>query len=245
MGIARYNANCAIDSSFGAGGKTQVGFGAGAEMARAVVGQPDNKIVLAGAANNNLVLVRLTENGSLDVSFGSGGRVAKDLGGSEAGYALARLANGQLIVAGTTGSDFLLARYNSNGSLDTAFGANGVSTLDFGVVDTAYAIAIDANGAIAAAGCGLSALGLPIQFEVAQLRPDGAPDTTFSGDGKVVTTFGDAVKCARGVGFTSNNGIVAGGYAEANNDVNFALAQYLTPASESGLRRVYLPAVMK
>jgi uncharacterized delta-60 repeat protein len=140
----------------------------------------------------------------------------------------------------------LFARYNSNGSLDTAFGTNGVSTLDFGgVAEIAYAVAIHADGAIAAAGCGLSPLGLPTQFEVAQLQPDGAPDTAFSGDGQVVTTFGDVVKCARGVGFTSNNGIVAGGYAEANNDVNFALAQYLTPVSEGGLHRVYLPTIMK
>lgn len=246
MGIARYNANCTLDTSFGAGGKTQPGSRPGYDIARALIVQPDGKIVMAGMDNNDLALVRLTDSGALDLSFGSGGRVVQDLGGDEAAYALTRLANGQLIVAGETSADFLLARYNSSGSLDTTFGTDGVSTLDFGgVVDAAYAVAIRADGTIAAAGCGATLLGVPFQFEVAQFRPDGTPDTAFSGDGKVVTSFGDTGKCARGVGFTPDNRIIAGGYAEANSDLNFALAQYLTTAPAGGLYRAYLPAVVR
>jgi hypothetical protein len=87
---------------------------------------------------------------------------------------------------------------------------------------------------------GLSPLGLPLQFEVAQFKPNGLPDTAFSGDGKVVTSFGDTAKCARGVSFTPDNRIVASGYAEANNDINFALAQYVTTIPEYS---VFLPVI--
>jgi uncharacterized delta-60 repeat protein len=242
MGIVRYNANCTTDASFGTGGKTQIGFGTGAEIANAVIVQPDGKIVIAGEANTDVVLVRLTASGLLDASFGSGGRVVTDLGGSETAHALSRTAHGQLIVAGTNGIDFLLARYNSNGGLDTTFGTNGLTTLDFGAVDSAYDVAIRADGIIAVAGCGLSALGSSFQFEVAQFTANGMPDTAFSGDGKVLTSFGDIGKCAHGVSFTPNNRIVVGGYAEANNDINFALAQYVTTTPE---HTVYLPAVVK
>jgi uncharacterized delta-60 repeat protein len=189
-------------------------------------------------------LIRLTSSGSLDTSFGSGGHIIQDWGGNEAAYALARLLTGQLIVAGAADGDFLLARYNLNGSLDNAFGANGVSTMDFGSTDTAFAVALRADGTLAVAGCGVSALGLPIRFEVAQFKPDGTPDTEFSGDGKVVTAFGDSGNCARGVGFTPNSRIVAGGYAEANTDLNFALAQYVTTAPTLSAR-AYLPIIVK
>jgi uncharacterized delta-60 repeat protein len=242
IGVVRYNANCTADSSFGTAGKTQVGFGTGFDIANAILVQPDGKIVIAGATNTDLLLVRLTSNGLLDATFGSGGRVIQDLGDFEEADALSQAANGQLIVAGSTDTDLLLARYNTNGSLDTTFGTNGITTLDFGAVDIAFDVAVRGDGVIATAGCGLSPLGLPFQFEVAQFKPNGMPDIEFSGDGKVITSFGDTAKCARSVSFTPNNRIIAGGYAQANNDPNFALAQFVTTTPKYS---VFLPAVIK
>src|SRR5258708_6073109 len=74
---------------------------------------------------------RLLSAGDLDVSFGTGGRVTTDLGANDVGAAVAVQPNGQIVVVGSTApvfsshTDFALARYNADGSLDTAFGTGG------------------------------------------------------------------------------------------------------------------------
>lgn len=245
FGIARYNTNCSIDRSFGDGdGELVIGFGGG-DSARAVVVEPDGDIVVAGYASQDIALVRVTPAGQLDSTFGSGGKVVTDLGGFERANALARLANGQLVVAGTKDSDFVVLRYHLDGSLDTAFGTNGSSAADLGAFDTALAVAARGDGTIIAAGCGTDVKGIPLQFEVAQFRPDGSLDTAFSGDGRVVTLFGEPRGCAYGVAFTPDNKVVAAGMAVAHFYLNFALAQYVTTPSVGSLYRVFLPAVMK
>src|SRR5438105_720763 len=75
-----------LDSSFGTAGKTTTDFGGDAE-ARAVALQADGRIVTAGFApvgpNVDFALARYNHNGSLDTTFGNGGRVAADLAGAD------------------------------------------------------------------------------------------------------------------------------------------------------------------
>ena len=133
---------------------------------------------------------------------------------------------GKLIVGGSTDSDFMLARYNTNGSLDTSFGTDGISTLDFGgLADTVFAIDVSTDGMIVAAGCSATLLGTTSHFALAQYDADGHLDTRFGGDGNVTTDFGTGRACARGVAFVSPDRIVAVGYQHAGI-VTVALASY-------------------
>ena len=125
----------------------------------AVAVQTDGRIVVAGLhllseALGAVFLMRFTSNGQVDSSFGNGGRVETPIGSeaqamdmgiqrSQAGG----IAGEKIVVVGHTGSgaaqDFLLLRYNSNGSLDTLFGSGGAVITDFdGRQDRAHALAL-------------------------------------------------------------------------------------------------------
>ncbi|RPJ23986.1 MAG: hypothetical protein EHM33_19275 [Chloroflexi bacterium] len=126
--------------------------------------QADDKIVIAGTVtesysnlNENLVLARYTSNGALDITLAGSGIVITDLGQNEVGNDLAIQSDGKILVAGKsyneTSSDFLLVRYNSNGSLDTSFGDAGKVISDFGgSADAAWGMALQPDGKILAAG---------------------------------------------------------------------------------------------
>ena len=155
--VVRYNANGSRDMTFGWGGLVMTDFFGRSDQAQAVVIQPDGKIVAGGLAyrtstDADFALVRYNPNGSLDTTFGWGGRVATDFfGQTNLITDLILLPSGKLLASGTTlrGStsgtlglgggepaftgnyDFAMARYNPNGSLDSTFGWYGVVTTDF------------------------------------------------------------------------------------------------------------------
>jgi uncharacterized delta-60 repeat protein len=125
--------------------------------------QADGKIVLAGTTyadqnnvNENLTLVRYNSNGTLDSTLGGSGIVITDLGVNEVGDDLAIQADGKIIVAGKsysdTSSDFLLARYNADGTLDSSFGNSGKAVLDLGGSDSAEAILLQPDNKVLAVG---------------------------------------------------------------------------------------------
>ena len=121
---------------------------------------------MAGVATSNLdsdfALARYTPDGSLDATFGVGGKVTTDFSGlNESAGALAIQSDGKIVAAGyvvQTGgppynTDFALARFNADGSLDTTFGFDGKVTTDFvGRHDAVRALAIQSDGRIVAAG---------------------------------------------------------------------------------------------
>src|SRR4029078_6314369 len=119
--------------------------------------QPDGKIVVAGtsffvapgpAPGRDVVLSRSDPDGSLDPSFGTGGKVATALGANQVGAEDMTLqADGKILVAGSTitptGADFALARVTPDGTPDISCGTGGaVSTDLFGGDDSAEAVAL-------------------------------------------------------------------------------------------------------
>ena len=194
FGLARYNRDGSLDTSFDVNGRimTDMYFGF-----HALALQRDGKIVVAGSrftpnplgsgAIGRFALARYNQDGSLDTSFGMDGNVGTEFPGfSASAYALAIQADNKLVVAGSIGpgpGDFALARYNSNGSLDLTFGTDGRVATDFsGQDDVAYAVAVQADGKIlAAGGGGVFESGL----RLARYNPDGSLDSTFGADGKV------------------------------------------------------------
>jgi uncharacterized delta-60 repeat protein len=128
-----------------------------------VIQQSDGKIVVAGTADSAIgrdgfALSRYNSNGTLDTTFGTGGKVTTVFnGGYDGCYSVIQQSDGKIVVAGyaDNGSnrDFALSRYNSNGSLDTTFGTGGKVTTDFnGGDDYASSLALQPDGNIVLVG---------------------------------------------------------------------------------------------
>ena len=243
--VARYNPDGTLDNTFGAGGRVRTDFPGLAAVPSAVVIQPDGKIVVAGGAFplftflGNFELVRYNLNGSLDRSFGNGGIVTTTFPEGSYAFDVALQPDGKIIAAGTvfvdfnpgdiSDTDFALARYNSDGSLDTTFGNGGTLMTDFfGNEDDAFSVLIQPDGKIVAVG---SANNPASYYDFAAVRylSNGTIDTTFGVAGKVSTDFGDQnFDRARSAALQSDGRIVAAGFAISQNGgvQNFAVARY-------------------
>src|SRR5262249_11173817 len=189
-----------LDASFGAGGKVITEFGGtgAGDWASSVVVQPDGKLVAAGQTNvhgpTDFALARYYPNGTLDPSFGTGGKVIMDFAGSDDGArAVALQLDGKIVAGGWSVANglvsFALARYNSNGTLDTSCGTGGKVITGFGVTAQGFATAVGPDGKIVVAG--YANIDWGSQFALARYNSDGTLDTSFGTGGKVTTTFGD------------------------------------------------------
>jgi len=190
-----------------------------------------------------------TTAGNLDQSFGTGGIVRTDFAGNiDQANAVAIQPNGQIIAAGSSFSnsktveDFIVARYNTNGSLDKRFGKNGKITTDFfRNVDSISAIAIQPDGRIVVAGFAQlgGAGGTPRVVALARYRSDGQPDTSFGNGGALTTSFGGNFAAASAVMVQPDGKIVVAGTVDFNPDVpgsglDFALARYTSSGTLDG-----------
>ncbi len=183
-----------------------------------------------------LARYKLKPDGTLDTSFGSGGKVTTDLGGiQDAAFALAIQADGKLVAAGVSdvggSSDFALARYNTDGTPDPSFGSAGKVITDFsgsGSTDQAVALAIQSDGKIVAAGITDILCCNTENFALARYNPDGTLDATFGSAGKVITDFSgsDSDDYAYALAIQSDAKVLAGGFSNANRFYDFALARY-------------------
>ncbi len=241
--VIRYYANGSLDASFGGDGTVVTPFGESDAFARGVAIQTDGKIVVGGSSYNDstgydLTAVRYNTDGSLDATFGIGGKAVTDLGRDlEEANSVAIQVDGKIVVAGGTrdnsnyyGSDFAVVRYNINGSLDSTFDDDGKVVTDIGgYFDTARSVAIQTDGKIVAAGpSGYNAEGYA-NFAVVRHNPDGSLDTSFEGDGTVTTNI-ELNNDAFSVAIQSDGKIVAAGECQFYEG-DFALARYNTDGS--------------
>jgi uncharacterized delta-60 repeat protein len=229
--VVRYLASGALDAAFGTGGVALVDFGLPAE-ARAVALDAEGKILVAGVvgvgAGSQFALARLHPSGALDAAFGAGGKVTTPFAvGAGVANAVAVQGDGKIVLAGAAGSgpsDFGLARYLSDGVLDPGFSGDGLVTVDINTAaDAAWALAVQPDGRLLAAGYAYS--GATSDFALVRLNTDGALDTHFDGDGKLMTDFAGANSYAYGVQVLAGGRIVAGGQVETNGG-DFGLAAY-------------------
>jgi uncharacterized delta-60 repeat protein len=162
IALARYYPNGSLDTSFNGTGKVTTAIGSVAGLNELAL-QPDGKLVAAGTGNNGpgsqqaFSLARYNLNGSLDASFGSGGKVTTAIGSSsDVAEALVLQPDGRLVAGGFSyvGSRrvFALARYATNGSLDPSFGSSGKVTTAIGSDDQAYALVLQPDGRLVAGG---------------------------------------------------------------------------------------------
>ena len=147
--VARLRANGTLDPDFDGDGRLLL---PGGGVARAVLVQPDSKIVLAGnpGLSEVMTVTRLNPNGSPDTTFNGDGTATIDFGpGDDPARSAVLQPDGKIVVAG---GDVAVARLNANGSPDAAFGAAGKAAVDFGAATFGNAVALQPNGRIVVAG---------------------------------------------------------------------------------------------
>src|SRR4029453_12035837 len=213
----------ALDPTFGTGGKVVTDLGP-SDWVEALALQRDGKLVVAGvvqeiaAFESHVALARYDSGGRLDATFDGDGKVVSNFGStSESAQAVAIQPDGRIVVAGTSSSrerasDFLVARYNADGALDTSFGTGGKTLLDFSTpIDVALAVALQSDGKIVVVG-GTRQLGSrttsPYDLALARFNPDGSVDTTFGTGGRVVDVVAGTDDLAYGVALQSDGKIV-------------------------------------
>jgi uncharacterized delta-60 repeat protein len=238
--LARYGGGGTLDPTFGAGGTvlTDVDATGSYDEARAVATQPDGKIVAAGSSdasgNSDFAVVRYNHDGTPDRTFGTGGTVITDLGGTDYAYAMALCGDGRIVVAGSSDAagslDFALARYTVDGTLDSGFGRRGTALTDVNGVgsdDEARAVVVRADGEVVAAGRSNAVRRTDRDFALARYRNDGNLDSSFGHGGTVLTDVGGGSDdVALAVAIQPDCKIVAAGGSGRWRTDNFALARY-------------------
>jgi uncharacterized delta-60 repeat protein len=143
-----------------------------------------------------VIFKMLADGSGLDTSFNGTGKITFDSGnGDDSALAVKLQSNGKLLVAGTlesatNGKDFMIVRYNTDGSLDTGFGSAGVVTVDLsgGFLDAATDIDVQDDGKIVVMGY-VETAALTYTIGAVRLNVDGTFDTSFDSDGKVLLTW--------------------------------------------------------
>jgi uncharacterized delta-60 repeat protein len=175
--------------------------------------------------------------GDLDATFDGDGIVITDLdsGSYDVAFGLAVQGDGKVLLAGETQSptnaSFAVVRYDSKGALDPSFDADGKVRTDFtpSSGQAGESIAVQVDGKIVVAGAvGIPDSGTGLDFALARYNPDGSLDSTFGGDGKVVTNFASATDWAFSVALQPDGKIVAAGISRVvgQTTFDFAVARY-------------------
>jgi uncharacterized delta-60 repeat protein len=235
--LARYNSNGSLDTGFDGDGKRTDFFGTGSDQVFDLIVQADGKIVAAGASSNgsfnDFALARYNANGSLDSTFDGDGKVVTPVGTSADSISgVAQQADGKLVVAGLTvnaggNNDFALVRYSTNGSLDSTFGTGGIvtSSLAGASNDSVADLIVLADGKILVSGS-TTPPGGNAEFALARYNTNGTLDTTFDGDGIVVTPIGTSTDLITSMALQADGRIVVAGWTWNGSDYDFAVARY-------------------
>ena len=226
-----------LDASFGNNGR--VTYSSTDEFYSDVALQPDGKIVAVGCAASSaaprlIFLIRYRADGSLDTSFGSGGKVSTLISNRSVQIierpAVAVQADGKIVVMSRVDSpipnsdhttrDFLLARYNTDGSLDTSFGNGGAVTTNFTGQDDSgnmvhnhdepHNLVIQPNGKIIVVGETYNSASSSPRFAIARYNTDGSLDASFGDGGRQFSRNGVN---ATAVALQSNGKIIVAGIA--------------------------------
>ncbi|MCP4378892.1 MAG: hypothetical protein GY794_22290, partial [bacterium] len=239
--LTRYNTDGTLDTSFGGGDGivTTAISGADLSLGKDVTLQSDGKILVTGygatSGNIYIALTRYNTDGTLDTSFGGGdGTVTTDLNSSsnDNSSSVTTQPDGKILVGGTSnivgGYDFVLTRYNTDGTLDTSFGGgDGIVRTDFqSGNDYASSVTLQSDGKILLTGNSRDGGGTS-SFGLARYDSDGTLDISFGGgDGKLTTSITGGDDFGQGVAVGSDGKILVSGYGGNGSNDDFALVRY-------------------
>jgi uncharacterized delta-60 repeat protein len=243
--VAAYQPDGSLDSSFGSGGKMLLDFSGFDDTIASLALQSNGDLVAAGSSINasgviQVALARFLPGGQVDPKFGAKGKVLTAVGQvDDQATSVVIDPKGKMIVGGFSASgsvsdgsltsDFLLVRYNSNGSIDRTFGGGPVRT-SFGQPAAVTQVRLESNGEVLVSGKTTASLTSfdPSKLDVAIARytPQGKPDTTFDATGKAI------VSLSAGSVTPAESVEVSGATLAPSTSTdlaNFSLASVLTP----------------
>src|SRR5437764_878674 len=181
--------------------------------------------------------------GDLDLTFGSNGKVTTDFGGTtDYLNAVVLQPDGKIVVAGNaimdfpppgSHSDFALACYNTDGSLDATFGSNGEVVTHFNggynVSVAAYDLARQPDGKLVIVGVYIQDYGVTPVFALARYNSNGSLDATFGSNGELIT---NVQGYAEAMALQPDGKIIAGGHIRVGyHDNDFELARFNSDGS--------------
>jgi uncharacterized delta-60 repeat protein len=241
IAVARFDADGALDPTFGGDGLVTTDIGAFSDVAVQVLVQSDGKIVVvadsstvADNSDSDIAVVRYQTDGTLDPGFGTGGIKVLSLGtATDTPHAGALQTDDKVIVVGgltstmTTSADLFVLRLDTSGNLDGGFGTGGVATLDFGGRgDSGAAVAVQTDGMIVIAGESFDG---PLYLDgavatLSRLDAAGVPDPGFGTGGSVVEAI-DTINIFKALAIQPDGKIAVLG-ATGPLNVGFRLFRY-------------------
>jgi uncharacterized delta-60 repeat protein len=233
--LMRYNIDGSIDTTFGIDGKSETDFDYSKDYGQAMILQPDGKILVAGysapfESDDDLAIARFDTDGNLDTTFGFNGKVTRDVSGfDDELLSVALQADGKILATGRTNSgsqlDFVLVRYNNDGSIDNTFNDSGlVVTTTGATVEIAYKVLVQPDQKIIIAGyrAGLASA----DFVLLRYNIDGSMDSTYGVDGLVLTDFGTTSDRAYTAIMQNDGKMIAAGYTYNGIEQDLAVVRY-------------------
>jgi uncharacterized delta-60 repeat protein len=238
--IVRYTSTGQLDTTFNGTGKVTMSVGAGDVDAAAIALQVDGKIVTAGYCKGpsyvDFCLTRHNTNGSVDTRFASFGKASTDFGFESSIQGLALQADGKIVAVGyctgTTYKAFCSARYDgSDGDLDTSFAGDGKLLTSIAADDDiSYAVAVQTDGKIVVGGGCRNDTSDNFEFCIARYSDDGSADTTFNGNGEIITAMTAKRDKISTLILQSDGKIVAAGECDVgvggSTNYTFCMARY-------------------
>ncbi|HWY76085.1 MAG TPA: hypothetical protein VN281_10740, partial [Verrucomicrobiae bacterium] len=218
-----------LDPTFAGTGLVQLGFGGSASVGKAVALQSDGKIVMAGQSSDasaHIVVARFGTNNVLDPTFGTAGLARVGAGSYPTVAAVAIQRDGKIVVGGSffsggpSGYDFIIVRFNPDGTLDNTFASGGVLIQDLGGGDTCNGLVLQPDGKIVVAGISLQGPGeFPTNYMVlARFDTNGVFDPSFASNGKFQQTVYSRAYC---LALEGDGNILVGGYLNYNGVFRF------------------------
>jgi uncharacterized delta-60 repeat protein len=156
LGLLRYNTDGTLDNSFGNNGKVEFIHPDGI-VANDLFILPDHKILVTGSTlffnDNNIVLLKLNEDGSADTSFGTAGMVLTSLSNyNDNGAVIIGQSDGKIIIGANSLNGIRFVRFNEDGTLDTGFGIGGIGSININVQNACNSVAFQSDGKIMVGG---------------------------------------------------------------------------------------------
>lgn len=231
--LVRYTTSTGLlDTSFGNGGILEYNVGDLAASPTSVAIQGDGKILVGGSANGGIGFMRLNTDGTYDTNFAGTGKMLFSISGNPEANAMAVLPNGKFLIAGDLNINgklnIMVARFSSNGVLDTTFGTNGIVTTGVGTNDAyARAIRLQSDGKILVGGN--STLSGSTAYLVARYSSNGVIDASWNGTGVNVTGVGSTGDLLGGMAILPDGKVaVGGGSSFTGGAAKFSMTRYLT-----------------
>jgi uncharacterized delta-60 repeat protein len=247
IALTRYNIDGSLDLSFGFNGKV-VNTEYYSSHSSGLKIQPDGKIIVVGQAQitnfnaDKAIMLRYNTDGTLDTTFGINGVVNISEFGGNSGVLTDILiqSDNKILVSylGGASDDIEVFRYNSNGTIDTLFGLNGIFKLNIGnnslgqSNETTTSVALKSDGTIILAGY-TDVNNDSEQYDtfIVSINSNGVLDTTFGTNGFIITNFYE-VDLIRSLIINNVDSIFISGFSfDINNNSKIFLAKY----SSSGI----------